>query len=63
MAATLKGELEVTVDGKERDAFRADIARIIDKYGDQPHLRKRRDAELKRAIELLVHECVTVKLV
>lgn len=47
----------VRIDPEDREACFQEIERILLKYGDQPHTRARRDAELQRCVEVL-GQCV-----
>ncbi len=61
--AQVIGALRIAFDPAEQRAFRSDIDRIVAKYGDQPHLRARRDAEIKRAIAIFAEHCIRVEVV
>ena len=55
--------LRLEFDPADQKAFRADLDRIVRQYGDQPHLRKARDAEIKRAIAVFANHCIRVEVV
>lgn len=53
--------LVARIDPEDRAGFERDVEAIMHKYGDQPHTRARRDAELQQACETL-GRCVQVKI-
>lgn len=61
--AQMIAALRIAFDPADQQAFRADLDRIIGQYGDQPHLRKTRDAEIKRAIAVFAENCIRVQVV
>lgn len=63
MAVVALAGLHIEIDERDRLAFRADLGRIIAKYGDQPHLRKQRNLEVKRALQMFIENCVNIDLV